>query len=194
MDHDHYNILFIIIIIIIYYYYYSSSFIAAVGCRRRRRSGCLLVFQRLPVPSPTFTSALPCWRLDLRQLFGEQSLVGLPRASVIFTQTHAQTPTTQHQAMEGGKTQKTALRTRGYRFKPRGCYRSDGRNILRMEGPIQSGRLTAWTYISYAAPSFSTTPCSVLISIYLVPFYETCGCTAGLHSVFRRTSTVFRRS
>ena len=44
-----------------------------------------------------------------------------------------------------------------------------------MEGPLQSGRLSAWTYISYAAPSFSTTPCSVLISVYLVPFYETVG-------------------
>ena len=44
-----------------------------------------------------------------------------------------------------------------------------------VEGPLQSGRLSAWTYISYAAPSFSTTPCSVLISVYLVPFYETVG-------------------
>ena len=44
-----------------------------------------------------------------------------------------------------------------------------------VEGPLESGRLSLWTYLSYAAPSLSTTPCSVLISVYLVPFYETVG-------------------
>ena len=44
-----------------------------------------------------------------------------------------------------------------------------------VEGPLHSGRLSMWTYLSYAAPSLSTTPCSVLISVYLVPFYETVG-------------------
>ena len=44
-----------------------------------------------------------------------------------------------------------------------------------VEGPLKSGRLSMCTYLSYAAPSLSTTPCSVLISVYLVPFYETVG-------------------
>ena len=44
-----------------------------------------------------------------------------------------------------------------------------------VEGPLHSGRLSMCTYLSYAAPSLSTTPCSVLISVYLVPFYETVG-------------------
>mgnify|MGYP003706063421 CR=1 FL=1 len=46
------------------------------------------------------------------------------------------------------------------------------------------GRLSCCTYLSYAAPSFSTTPCSALISIYLVPFYEAAGANLAYIAFF----------
>ena len=56
-----------------------------------------------------------------------------------------------------------------------GLERRRSEHFPHVEGDIGNGRLNLLTYLSYAAPSFSTTPCSALISIYLVPFYEAVG-------------------
>ena len=82
-----------------------------------------------------------------------------------------------HRAMETGQGTKNSTQAEGhksYRLKPRGSYLSDGRNIFRVEGPLQAGRLSAWTHQLCCAVVFDHAVLRFDICI-LGPVYETVG-------------------
>ena len=120
----------------------------------------------------------PLPKRAIYSLFSQPVFCSASLTRGIFTLPHAHQITNerQHQAMEGGQdTEDSTSNKRLSVQAERVLSKRRNEHFPHVEGPLQSGRLSAWTYISYAAPSFSTTPCSVLISVYLVPFYETVG-------------------
>ena len=54
-----------------------------------------------------------------------------------------------------------------------------------IEGPVHSGRLSKRVFWSYSAPSFSTVPLTVLISVYVVQFYEKIGASLSMVAFFQ---------
>eukprot|EP00808_Paulinella_micropora_P019709 g69819.t1 len=54
-----------------------------------------------------------------------------------------------------------------------------------IEGPVQQGRLSRCTMFAYAPPSLTTVPIPVLISVFVIQFYEKVGAGLGLLAFFQ---------
>lgn len=60
-----------------------------------------------------------------------------------------------------------------------------------IDGPVHAGRLSKWTIFAYAPPSLTTVPLTLLISVYVIQFYETVGASLGLLAFFQALARAF---
>lgn len=60
-----------------------------------------------------------------------------------------------------------------------------------IEGPVHSGSLSKWKVFAYAPASMTTVPLTVLISVYVIQFYEKVGATLGLLAFFQGLARAF---
>ena len=58
-------------------------------------------------------------------------------------------------------------------------------------GPVTAGRLKTGFMLSYAAPSFSTVPLTMLISVYVIQFYEVLGASLSMLAFFQALARSF---
>lgn len=64
-------------------------------------------------------------------------------------------------------------------------HRRESRFANTINGSVKEGRLTNSILCAYSAPSFSTVPLTVLISVYVVQFYEKLGASLALIAFFQ---------
>lgn len=60
-----------------------------------------------------------------------------------------------------------------------------------IEGPVRNGKLSRWLIMAYAPPSLTTVPLTVLISVYVIQFYEKVGASLGLLAFFQALARAF---
>ena len=63
--------------------------------------------------------------------------------------------------------------------------RSDLYGANEIKGPVTGGKLSKKVLCSYAAPSFSTVPLTILISVYVVQHYEKLGASLAWIAMFQ---------
>ena len=63
--------------------------------------------------------------------------------------------------------------------------------FANVEGPVTAGRLRTGFMLSYAAPSFSTVPLTMLISVYVIQFYEVLGASLSMLAFFQALARSF---
>jgi len=63
-------------------------------------------------------------------------------------------------------------------------YRREAVFANPIEGPVHGGSLSNWTLFAYAPPSLTTVPIPVLISVFVIQFYEKVGASPGLLAFF----------
>jgi hypothetical protein len=61
----------------------------------------------------------------------------------------------------------------------------------QIEGAVHSGRLSRCVIAAYAPPSLTTVPLTLLISVYVIQFYETMGASLGLLAFFQALARAF---
>ena len=54
-----------------------------------------------------------------------------------------------------------------------------------IDGPVRGGQISLCTRLAYAAPSFSTVPLTLVISVYGIQFYEKIGASLAFIAVFQ---------
>lgn len=60
-----------------------------------------------------------------------------------------------------------------------------------ISGPVHDGRLSRCTICAYAPPSLTTVPLTLLISVYVIQFYEKVGASLGLLAFFQALGRAF---
>lgn len=70
-------------------------------------------------------------------------------------------------------------------------HRRDEHFANDIEGPVHGGRLSRCTMMIYAPPSLTTVPLTVLISVYVIQFYEQVGASLGLLAFFQALARAF---
>ena len=74
---------------------------------------------------------------------------------------------------------------KGLRQRRKECFGNE------IEGGVHAGRLSRFTMMCYAPPSLTTVPLYLLISVYVIQFYENVGASLGLLAFFQALARGF---